>query len=125
MSRFLTVVAAALLLAGALLGAAAPALAHALLRHAVPAVGGTVRAAPRDVTLTFSEAVEPGLSRIVVRDAAGAEVDAGTAPTEAGVATRLTVGLKPIGPGRYTVEWHATSVDTHKTDGRYSFTVAR
>jgi len=26
-------------------------------------------------------------------------------------------------PGIYTVIWHVTSIDTHKTEGRYQFTV--
>ena len=51
-----------------------PASAHAFLDHAVPAVGSTT-GAPAGVKLWFTEAVEPAFSRIVVRDAAGAEVD--------------------------------------------------
>jgi len=37
---------------------------------------------------------------------------------------QLSVPLKPMTPGTYTVEWHATSVDTHKTEGHFSFTLA-
>jgi methionine-rich copper-binding protein CopC len=27
-------------------------------------------------------------------------------------------------PGSYTVTWHVLSVDTHRTEGSYSFTVS-
>jgi methionine-rich copper-binding protein CopC len=31
--------------------------------------------------------------------------------------------LKPLKPGRYRVTWHAVSVDTHRTEGKYNFLV--
>ena len=36
----------------------------------------------------------------------------------------MRVGLKALGPGRYHVRWHVLSVDTHKTEGSFSFTSA-
>jgi methionine-rich copper-binding protein CopC len=36
----------------------------------------------------------------------------------------LAVPVKPLAAGVYTVLWHATSVDTHKTEGHFTFTVA-
>ncbi len=98
--------------------------AHALLVQAVPSVGGTVAAAPTEVTIVFSETVEPAFSSIVVEDAAGNRVDAGKAYVVSGDARRLAVGLKPVPPGTYTVTWRATSTDTHQTQGHFSFTVA-
>ena len=107
-----------------LLVAAGQAYAHAQLRHADPAVGSTVHAPPAQVELTFSEAVEPRFSSISVTDAAGTAVTRGDPHLPADDAHRLAVGLGPIGPGRYKVVWHATSVDTHKTEGVFEFTVA-
>src|SRR6185437_8717902 len=101
------------------------AVAHALLERAVPPVGGTVAKAPADVTIVFSETVEPAFSSIVVTDAAGNRLDTGKAQTAAGDAKRLVVGVKPLSPGTYTVTWHATSTDTHRTQGHFSFTVTR
>jgi methionine-rich copper-binding protein CopC len=43
----------------ALVAAATAALAHAQLQKAVPAVGGTVTASPREIRLKFSEGLEP------------------------------------------------------------------
>ena len=68
MSITLRIPAAALLLS--LPGLLLPSLAHAHahLRQAEPPVGGTVRSAPAQVDLTFSEAVEPRFSTVVVTD---------------------------------------------------------
>jgi copper resistance protein C len=112
--------AAAILLLG---GFASPALAHALLRRADPGVGATLHAAPAAVTLTFSEGVEPAFSRIEVTSAAGAREDAGSPAIVGGDQKVLRVALKPLAAGTYTVVWHATSVDTHKTEGKFTFSV--
>ncbi len=42
-----------------------------------------------------------------------------------GNAKHLMVGLKPLESGTYTVTWRVTSTDTHKTSGRFSFSVAK
>jgi methionine-rich copper-binding protein CopC len=111
-------------LAGALFCAGIPAVfAHAFLDTADPAVGATVRAAPPVVTLTFTEGLEPDFSSLTVEDESGQRVDLGDAHTSPGDATRFMVGLKPLKPGSYKVLWRATSVDTHKTSGSYTFTV--
>ncbi len=98
--------------------------AHAHLRQAEPAVGGTVRSAPTQVDLMFSEAVEPRFSTVVVTDVAGAKVDKGDLHVVAGDGKHLVVSVGALKPGAYIVNWHATSVDTHKTEGSFTFTVA-
>jgi methionine-rich copper-binding protein CopC len=99
-------------------------MAHAHLQKAEPAVGSTVQAAPTQVAIHFSEGVEPRFSSIAVTSAAGAAVDKHDVHTAPGDQQELIVGLQPLPPGVYTVEWHATSVDTHKTEGKFTFTVA-
>jgi copper resistance protein C len=99
------------------------ARAHAMLDRANPAVGSTVGAAPRAVTLTFTENVEPAFSSVRVEDAGGARVDQGK-PQLAG-RNVLRVGLKPLQPGSYKVTWKVLSVDTHTTQGSFSFQVGR
>jgi copper resistance protein C len=114
-----------LLLAGAVFCAGLSAAeAHAFLDTAEPGVGATVTAAPAAVTLSFTEGLEPRFSSITVADASGQRVDLGDAHLVQGDQTRFAVGLKPLPPGRYKVEWRVTSVDTHKTNGNFSFTVA-
>lgn len=109
--------------AACLLLCAGQASAHAFLQTATPPVGSTVRQAPSQVLINFTEGVEPVFSTITVQNGSGQRVDSGGVHLEGGN-THLAVGLKPLGPGTYKVTWHATSVDTHKTSGTFSFTVS-
>jgi methionine-rich copper-binding protein CopC len=113
---------APLLLAPLLL--ASPALAHAMLHAASPAAGSTVKTPPAEVALTFSEELEPRFSTVQVLDAAGKQVDKADLHVVGGDATHVAIGLNPIGAGTYKVIWHAVSVDTHRTQGSFTFTVA-
>ena len=70
----------------------AAAHAHAFLDHASPLVGSSVASAPREVSLTFTQ------NR-----------------------NTMHVVLKAAGPGTYHVRWQALSVDTHKTEGSFTF----
>ncbi len=98
------------------------AFGHAFLDRTSPAVGSEVAAAPPSLTLTFTEPIEPAFSSVRVMDASGDRVDQGSLIARDGGRV-LSVGLKPLPPGAYKVEWHVTSVDTHKTEGHFSFTV--
>jgi methionine-rich copper-binding protein CopC len=100
----------------------APASAHALLDHAVPPVGSSVQTAPRELSLWFTENLEPAFSGVTVTDSQGRTVS-GKAHVDAHDRRLLHVPLKAAGPGSYRVNWHVLSVDTHKTDGSYGFTV--
>ena len=94
--------------------------AHAFLDHAEPRVGSTVSAAPKEVALFFSQNLEPAFSTIEVSDASGARVDQGKAKVSA---TTMRVGVKPLPPGTYRVRWQVLSVDTHTTEGSFTFQV--
>jgi methionine-rich copper-binding protein CopC len=106
-------------------GLAAPALAHSAMKYATPAPGAKLRAAPAAIDITFTEAVAPGLSGIVVQDAAGRQVDKADAKTIDIADTHMRVDLPPLPPGSYRVLWHAVSADDgHHTEGEYRFTIA-
>ncbi len=120
MRRHMLITAATLVLG---LGAAAPAIAHALLRVADPAVGSTVTDSPKQLSLTFSEAVEPAFCRVAVTDPTGKSMAAAPLHADPHDSTRLLLPLKPLPSGGYTVTWHAVSVDTHKTEGHFHFAV--
>jgi methionine-rich copper-binding protein CopC len=105
------------------LGTGTAAHAHAFLRHAMPAVGGTVAAAPPELTLDYTEAVEPRFSHVEVLDARGQHVDAGDLHPAPDDPKRLIVGLKPLPPGSYTVKWRVVAADTHHTEGTFTFSV--
>jgi methionine-rich copper-binding protein CopC len=109
---------AALVLSGAV-----AAFAHAHLVRAATAAGGTVNAAPSEVTLRFSEKLEPKFSSVVVRDAAGKQVDKGESTVDKADRMVIRVLLPPLEPGVYKVEWRAVSADTHKIDGNFTFKV--
>jgi copper resistance protein C len=95
------------------------ALAHAFLDHANPRVGSTVAAAPHELTLWFTQKLEPAFSSVEVMGPNGSSVG-GKAQVSGNT---MRVGIKAAGPGAYHVHWHALSVDTHKTQGSFSFTV--
>jgi methionine-rich copper-binding protein CopC len=109
-----------------LLGAASAgeASAHAELERAQPPVGATVGAAPTEVSLWFTEQLEAAFSGVEVRDSGGRRVDKGDARIAPDDPKRLTVDLGPLGPGTYKVLWHAVSVDTHRTEGDFTFRFA-
>jgi hypothetical protein len=109
-----------IVLALALAGLGGSAMAHAFMEKASPAAGENLRTRPAKIELHFSEALEPAFSGIAVTDAAGADMSAG--PTAAS-GTEMDLPLKTLPPGRYRVTWHAVSVDTHRTEGKYNFLV--
>ena len=103
----------------AVLGTGA-AYAHAFLDHARPLVGSTVQNAPHEVTLSFTQNLEPAFSSVQVTDSGGARVEQGKAQISGNT---MRIGLKALKPGSYRVRWHALSVDTHNTEGSFTFTV--
>jgi copper resistance protein C len=105
-----------------LLLSVAPALAHAMLDHASPRVGNTVPSAPKEVVLWFTQKLEPAFSSVEVRNEQGVVMNAGKA-TVVGDRTQLRVPVKTLPPGTYKVIWRVLSVDTHRTEGNFSFRV--
>jgi copper resistance protein C len=102
--------------------AVSPATAHAFLDHASPPVGSTVHAPPAEVTLWFTQELEPAFSTVSVSDASGKRVDKRDVKVDGAVAR---VSLSTLDPGRYKVAWRALSVDTHVTEGDFTFEVVR
>ena len=97
------------------------AQAHAHLDHASPAAGSTVSTAPQEITLWFTQNLEAVFSTVEVLGKSGGRVDEGK-PDISG--NTMRVALKPITAGTYRVHWHALSVDTHTTDGTFTFKVS-
>jgi methionine-rich copper-binding protein CopC len=95
--------------------------AHSELERADPKAGSTVRPPPTEVAIWFSQKLEPAFSAITVRNAAGQRVDAGKTSVNGNV---MRVPLKTIGAGTYRVNWRVLSVDTHRTQGSFSFQAA-
>jgi len=107
-----------------ILAPVAGAGAHAFLDHAVPLVGSTVRGSPGAVRGWFTQELEPAFSSLRVFDQNGAQVDRQNNAIDPSDRTVMEVSLPSLPPGRYKVFWHALSVDTHTTEGTFSFEVA-
>jgi methionine-rich copper-binding protein CopC len=105
------------------LGGAVEARAHAFLDHASPAVGSTVPVPPPIVALWFTQDLEPAFSSVTVTNEAGQRVDLGDAQISQDRPAELQIGLKPLAPGTYLVSWHVVSVDTHPTEGTFTFEI--
>jgi methionine-rich copper-binding protein CopC len=105
-----------------LLLATGEASTHAFLDHAEPRVGNKVASPPREITLWFTQKLEPAFSGVAVTNAVGERVDSGKARVSG---NQMSVSLRPGGTGTYHVTWHVLSVDTHKTDGNFTFQVGQ
>jgi methionine-rich copper-binding protein CopC len=106
-----------------LCGIPAAVRAHAFLDHSDPAVGSTVPAAPAVVHIWFTQELEPAFSWIKVTDKSGADVSDGASFVDPNNKQEMDIKLKSVEGGTYTVKWHALSVDTHTTEGDFTFQV--
>jgi len=99
--------------------------AHAFLKDANPEVGGTVQTSPSEVRIRFTENIEPAVSSIQVFDASGKEVDKRDLHLDRSDHALLHVSVPQLGAGIYKVVWRVVSVDTHVTNGNFTFRVVR
>jgi copper resistance protein C len=98
------------------------ATAHAYLDHASPLVGSTVATAPSQITLRFTQQLEPSFSTMSVTNSSGQRVDSGRVSVSGNT---MRVPIRATGAGTYRVTWRVLSVDTHTTQGSFSFHVGR
>jgi copper resistance protein C len=103
-------------------GGAREAAAHSFPEEEHPAAGQTIATASA-VTIKFDAPIEKLFAKLEVLDAHGNNVAVG-APEISSDGIMLTVKLAALKPGEYTVKWGVVCVDTHHTEGSYSFTVA-
>jgi methionine-rich copper-binding protein CopC len=99
------------------------AFAHAFLDHAVPAVGATVPAAPSQVRMFFTQDLEPAFTGAAIADSSGQSIATGAAAVDPQNKAELVLNLPALAPGHYKVSWHVLSVDTHRTEGSFSFDI--
>jgi len=114
---------AALALIALVLALPGSARAHSGLARSSRAAGSTVSPSPKEVVLSFTEKLEPNFSTIEVRDAKGAPMHAGKSSVDAALHTQMRVALKALAPGTYKVIWRVLSVDTHRSQGTFTFRV--
>lgn len=110
-------------LLGSLL-AASSVFAHAHLKSQTPAADSTVTA-PKELRLVFSEGVEASFTKVTISKD-GKDVAVKNLTTKGSdKKTLIVTPAAPLAAGAYKVEWHAVSVDTHKSEGAYSFKVGQ
>ena len=101
------------------------AYAHPELQSAEPGAGAATTS-PKQITITFNEAVIPQFSGVELKDQTGKVIATGKSVTDPINKKLLVVPVKEdLAPGDYRVEWHAVSDDTHRVKGSYSFSVIR
>jgi copper resistance protein C len=100
------------------------AAAHAFLDHAMPRAGSTVHRSPEQLSLWFSEQLDPPFSNAEVLDGSGKRVDKGEPQVDSTDRKLLRVSLPPLAPGKYRVVWRVLSVDTHVSMGEFTFDIA-
>ena len=101
--------------------AAEPAVAHAVIVEATPAVNAVVRGDRLAVTLRFNSRIDHGRSRLALIDAAGKER---TVPLDkASPRDVLAAAVERLTPGSYRLRWQVLALDGHITRGDIPFTV--
>jgi methionine-rich copper-binding protein CopC len=96
--------------------------AHAMLERAEPRVGNKVASPPREVTLWFTQKLETSFSTITVTNAAGERVDTGKTRVSG---NQMSIAIRAGGAGTYRVNWQVLSIDTHRTEGSFTFQVGQ
>jgi len=122
MRRQLTIIMALIVLLN--IFGAGGASAHANLVRTEPGINSALDAPPEEIRLWFTEPLEQGFSRIILRDADGNQVDIPDATVDPSDPLQLFVRLGDLPEGLYTVDWRALStVDGHTTRGSFPFVI--
>jgi copper transport protein len=100
------------------------AAAHAYLIRTTPTASGVLNTPPREVALTYDEAVEPRFAIISVTDTTGHQQTTGPVRRSAANPDTLIAPLRPNLPqGWYLIYWRAISVDGHPVQGAFTYAV--
>lgn len=83
------------------------------------------RRRPDALRLTFSEGVEATFTKVSLSKDGTEIAIKGLETPDADKKTLVVTPAAPLAAGNYKVVWNAVSVDTHKSNGEYSFKVGR
>jgi copper transport protein len=113
----------ALTAAAASLALPAAAWAHAALLQTTPVASRVVNTPPTQVSLRFSEPVEPRFAIVSITNPAGDKETTGPPRRSSANPDTLVVPLKKLSEGWYLVYWRVISVDGHPVRGAFTFAV--
>lgn len=96
---------------------------HATLTKALPAIDGTVAAAPTEITLWFNERPDVSLSNARLRTSDSSMVDLGAVRAGPDSMALIVAVRGTLKPGKQTVLFRTAGPDGHVMRGSYSFTL--
>jgi copper resistance protein C len=99
------------------------ASAHSFPEKESPSAGQKIASAPSEVVIDFDAPIEKLFAKLEVTGTDGQNLAAG-APKVSDDGRQLSVKVGALKPGDYTVKWAVVGIDTHHTEGSYTFTVA-
>lgn len=105
-----------------IIGVTAAASAHSFPEQENPPAGATLTEPPAQVTIKYDAPIEKLFASLEVLNSAG-QNQAVSNPEVSADGWKLSVSVNKLPPGEYTVQWRVVCVDTHHTQGSYSFTV--
>ena len=97
-------------------------LAHSFPETESPSAGQTLNSPPPEVTIKFDAPIEKLFAKLEVVGADGSNQAVG-GPQISDDGTHLSVKVPTLKPGSYLVKWAVVCIDTHHTEGSYTFTV--
>ena len=100
-----------------------PASAHSFPDKETPSAGQQVASPPSQVVVHFDAPIEKLFSKLEVTGPDGKNEAAG-APVVSDDGRELSVKVGALKPGDYQVNWAVVCIDTHHTQGSYTFSVA-
>jgi copper resistance protein C len=116
-SRILFLVVSLVLLATSAFG-------HSSLERSEPKDGETLKEAPREIRMWFTEPIKVGLSTFEVHNAAGKQIDQRDLRADEKQPALVRLSLPAdLSLGTYQVTWSAVAQDLHVTKGSFTFRV--
>src|SRR5262245_23087130 len=104
---------------------ASPAQGHSSLERSEPKDGETLKIAPGEIRIWFTEPIKVGLSTFEVRNETGKQIDQRDLHADEKQPTLVRLSLPAdLSTGIYKVSWSAVAEDLHVTKGNFSFRVA-
>lgn len=99
------------------------ASAHSFPESETPPAGATLNKPPPRIIIKYDAPIEKLFASLEVVNDGGQNEAVGPAEVSAD-GSELSVPISKLGPGDYTVKWRVVCIDTHHTEGSYSFSVA-